>query len=122
MATGTIKVNTCETLTLTRKDNSYVNATNFNRLAAFKKSGILFLKINLALSTATPAMSDFVDIGDISGWNSVSTILVGMISQGTTLYELSMQIVPGGTISIFTPSQTPAGPFFRQMVSIPANE
>lgn len=93
------------TLTLSRTENSYVNTTNFARLYASRINRMLVLNGNLALSSAIPsgALSDFVEIGQVSGWNAPYTYYQNISGQmfGDTI---CVSIDNGGVIRIFAPS------------------
>lgn len=118
MATGIIKtVNAIEALTVTRINNSYFNEQNIGRLHAYKKNGILTLKFNLFVSTATPVMTDFMPIAQITGWHAVEEVLASLSGQTSTNYAMGVRITADGEISITTPSQVPVGTGFRSQIT-----
>ena len=93
------------TLTLIRTENSYVNTASFARLYASRINGILTLNGNLALTTSIPsgALSDFIEIGRVSGWNAPYTYYQNIPGQslGDTL---CVSITNNGVIRIFAAS------------------
>lgn len=58
---------TVSTLTMTRTNNSFIDATSFGRSAAYKIGHILILKGNFQITSAITKSTDFVEIGSISG-------------------------------------------------------
>jgi hypothetical protein len=113
------KVNT--QLTLTRTSNNYVDAASFARLAAVRKDNVLFFICNLALSSSIPAsaLSDFVEIGRISGWSSAYTIMQQIPSQQSDGNSLSIRVTSNGIVSIYAVKATSS--WYRTVVSIPAS-
>jgi hypothetical protein len=110
------KVNTG--LTLTRTENDYVDATSFARLGAFRKDNVLFFICNLSLTSSISAPSDFVEIGRISDWSGIYTIMQSIPSQQSDGSSLLISISQNGIISIYSVKATSS--FYRTVVSIPA--
>lgn len=116
------KVNKINTqLTLTRTANNYVDAASFARLAAVRKDNVLFFICNLALSSSIPAsaLSDFVEIGRISGWSSAYTIMQQIPSQQSDGNSLSIRVTSNGIVSIYAVKASSS--WYRTVVSIPAS-
>ena len=111
-------LNSKTTLTLTRTENQWVDATSFGRLYAYKRGNMLWLKGNL-LITGTASMSDFVNIGTIGGWSAIDTVLLNAVAQGNTFSTLIVQVSTSGTISIY--STNPINTFYRFVATVPCN-
>jgi hypothetical protein len=107
-------------LTLTRTENDYVDATSFARLSAFRKDNVLFFICNLSLSSSIPAGEhpDFVEIGRISDWSGLYTIMQNIPSQQSDGNSLLIRITQNGIISIYSVKATSS--WYRAVVSIPA--
>lgn len=105
------------TLTLTRTNQSYVNDTNFNRLAAVKRSNILFLEVNLRIDSTAPSgvMADFVEIGRISGWSAGFTVYQDVPSQDAAS-TLEIRVSSSGVISISSDNLEPNA-FYRTIIT-----
>ena len=107
-------------LQLTRTNNQYVNVTDFNRLGAYRKNGMLCFNCNLNLSSSiTSSMSDFLEIGRISSWdcpyNVVQAIPHTSTSDGSII---TLQITFDGIIKIF--STRASGGFYRCFIAVPS--
>lgn len=105
--------------TITRTENNYVSATELARCSAYKKAGILFLVFNCSLSGAG-GMTDFVEIGTISGWNAPTSVFATIMPQNAEAKPINLQVQPNGSIRIYG-SQGTAYSFYRGTVSIAAN-
>ena len=105
-------------LTMTRTDNSYVDATSFGRLSAFKRSGFLWLNLNLSVSNV-PVLGSMVEIGRISGWSAVSDNYITMAAQSGS-GVLLVGVTYDGVISIGNGSGTTINGFCRGQVMVPA--
>ena len=121
--TQIIEYNKTTSLTLTRTANSYVNATNFSYLIAHKKSGILFLKGNLSLSTAMPSGKENVEIGRINGWNAVAPVFFDVPAQSGGGAVLLIRIGTDGIIALYNVSgiTAPGNTFYRFQAAVPAS-
>lgn len=106
------------TLTITRTENSFVSATELARCSAYKRAGILCLNFNATLSGAS--MSDFVEVGVISGWSSPTSPFLVMMPQNGEAKPVVLQVSTSGSIKIYG-SQGTAYSFYRGTVSICAN-
>ena len=103
---------TSSQLTLTRTENSYINATNFASLNARKYGNIVVFHANIQFSTNLPSNSSYVDIGKINGITlpyGLSTIIPGQTSAARILVSLTEQ----GNIRVYNGSGTAASGFFR---------
>jgi hypothetical protein len=105
-------------LTLTRTENNYIDATSFARLSAFRKDNVLFFICNLSLTSSISAPSDFVEIGRISDWSGIYTIMQSIPSQQSDGSSLLIRITQDGIISIYSVKATAT--WYRTVVSIPA--
>lgn len=104
------------TLTLTRTEQNYVDATNFARLSAFKRSNICICEMNLRINSTAPsgAMADFVEIGRITGWSAGFTAYQDVPSQDSDS-TLEIRITSSGVISISSENLEPNA-FYRTFI------
>lgn len=105
-------------LTMTRTNNSYVDATAFGRMSARRKNGILFLNGNLSVANM-PVTSSFVEIGRISGWNATETIYLNIPAQNGT-GVLLLEVLPAGVIQIYNDSGSTINAFCRFQAAVPS--
>lgn len=106
-------------LAMTRTENDYVDATSFGRMHAQKKGNMLYLNGNLNI-TQGGTLSDFVEIGRISGWNSTDSCFVTVMRQGgSSQSPLTVQVLTNGIIQIYGISLSTG--FHRFSVCVPAN-
>ena len=106
--------NRIQTLTLTRTNNSYVDATAFGRIHARRCGPIHTLEFNFQPSTQLPSSSStFIEIGQISGWSPATTILANVPSQ-TTGGSILLQVTTGGVISVMNNSSIATGTSFHR--------
>lgn len=113
------KLTTNGPLTMTRTNNSYVDATAFGRLSARRKNDILFLNGNLSVSNL-PVTSSFVEIGRISGWSATDTVYLNVPCQNGS-GVLLLEVLPAGVIQIYNDSGTTINGFCRFQAAVPYN-
>lgn len=90
-----------ENLTVTRTENSFVNAEAMSRVQAFKKGNLLVCNFNLAITNGG-SFSDYVKIGKINGWNSYSTAFFNVPGQNVGSQTLACYINTSGDINIYS--------------------
>lgn len=114
MATSIINANPIA-VTLTRVNNTYVNATNFARLSGQGYGKFVLLNFNLQTSTSIPTGTALTRIGTISPAPS-KEIDVTIPSQNSNATIL-LQITEAGAINIANTSGTATGTgFFRAVI------
>ena len=102
-----------ETLTLTRVEQNYSDATSFGRLAAYKYGRIGLLHFNLVLSTSMATGTALTQIGTLSGALPLYEVLYTIPCQSNNS-TLLVQITTAGAINIGNYSGTATGTtFFR---------
>lgn len=109
-------------ITRTYTSNSYVNQTNFNRLAAYQIGNLVYITGNLSLSTAMPKSSDWVTIGSFDITPNVTWYQsVAGCGTGSNIPALGVQITTSGVIQIYNYSNTsaPSGAWYRFTAIIP---
>ena len=108
-------------LTMTRIENSYVNATYFGYLSAYKTSNTLFLNGNFGTSTSLPSTNGtWTDVGRITGWNGISDVWVAIPGQ-TVQAHIVLKVTSNGLISITNGSGTATGVgSYRFVLNVPA--
>ena len=117
------QLTTSGSLTMTRTTNSYVDATQFGRMAAYRKNDILFLVGNLSVSSMpdnSAAPDPLITIGTISGWSAVNTVYLDVPAQNGT-GVLLVEILTDGTIKIANVCGVTISGFFRFQAAIPYN-
>ena len=104
-------------LTLTYTSNSIVSATDFARLAACRRSKMLYMYGNLGIAFAGNT-GGFVEIGRISGWVAAYDVLITVPQQSDGAKVALVNITPGGVIKVYTETGAANG-WFRFSVCIP---
>lgn len=102
--------------------NSYVNETNFNRIAAYRLGNLVYVTGNLSLSGAMPKSSDWVEIGQIPMTTNVTWYeSVAGSGSGSNIPALGIQITTSGVIRLYNYSNTsaPSGTWYRFTAIIP---
>lgn len=112
-----------EALGFVRTSNSYVDATNFDRITGYRAGDVVVVNMNLALSAALPKSTDFVNIGTIVGYTFLqdSTMMVPA-GNSTNAGVALVRITTGGVICLYNYSNTtiPSGSWLRcTLVLIP---
>lgn len=118
-ASAISSLNSNSSLSITRTSNNYVDATSFARLYAFKRGNMLYLNGNLNISSFPSAMSDFVEIGRISGWHAVSNAYITVPGQSNGSKVLSVSVGNSGVIKIYS-TDLSAGMFHRFFICVPS--
>ena len=104
-----------KTVTFTRTNNNYVNATNFARISAVTRGGIGMLTFNCQMSTSMPTGTGLTQIGTMSPAPKYE-ILQTVPCQNNNATIL-LQITTAGVINIGNTSGTATGTnFCRAMV------
>ena len=113
---------TTEQLTITRTENSYVDATRVGYLRAVRKDGMLWFNGNITFSTPMPSgTTGWTEIAKISGWNApygVHATVAGQEGDGTLL----VMVTEGGSVQIYNGSGKTASGFHRCPMVAPAND
>lgn len=113
-----ITLPTVQGLTLTRTNNSYVNATNFARLTASKYGRSGEINFNLAFSTSMPNGTALTQIGTLTGATLAHEIDVTIPCQSNNATIL-VQITTSGAINVGNFSGTATGTnFFRSIIPL----
>ena len=100
--------------------STYMTDTQFNRLKAYKKNGMLFLLFNAEFtSTGLSASSNSVAIGKISGWNAISPVIVTVPCQMDASKVATINVRANGSVEIY--SKTPITSWFRTFVCVPCS-
>lgn len=112
-----------QTLTLTRTENAYVNATNFARLSVIERLGIYFIAGNLSLSAALPSNSTAIEIGRIQNYNAAQSVYVDVPPQQQAQGAALISISTTGVIQIYNGSGVTlnANSWLRFMAAVPCN-
>ena len=105
-------------LTITRTENTYVNATSIGRLYAYERSGFLWLNGNFQITTAMPTSSDFIEIAQISGWSTARGCFATIPTQNGTGC-VTVQITPRGSVQIYNGTSGNISGFARMSMSAP---
>ena len=113
---------TTEQLTITRTENSYVDATRVGYLRAVRKDGMLWFNGNITFSTPMPSgTTGWTEIAKISGWNApygVHATVAGQEGDGTLL----VMVTEGGSVQIYNGSGKTVSGFHRCPMVAPAND
>lgn len=103
-------------LTITRTENSYASATEVARCTAHRCGKTLMFIFNCSLSGAN--MTDFVEIGSISGWSASNDVFQTVMPQSGESKPVIVQITAAGKIKIYG-AQGTAYSFYRCTLTAP---
>ena len=112
---------TLKTLSISRViSTTYMTDTQFNRIKAYKKNGMLFLLFNAEFTNAgLSASSNFVAIGKISGWNAITSVVVSVPCQMDASKVATINVTANGSVEIY--SKTLITSWFRTFVCVPCS-
>lgn len=111
---------TLNTLSISRViSTTYMNDTQFNRIKAYKKYGMLHLVFNAEFtSTGYNASSDFQTIATINGWQTKYDTIMAIPNQMDSTKILTLQITYNGNIKVY--STKAISGWYRTSVCIPS--
>ena len=100
--------------------STYMNDTQFNRIKAYKKNGMLYLCFNAEFtSTGYNSSSDFTTIGTISGWNAVFGAFANIPRQTDGSKIVTLYVKANGEIQVY--STTPISGWHRASICVPCS-
>lgn len=108
-------------LTITRTENNYADATQVGRMYAYKKNGMLYLYGNLQVKPNVSS-SDFVEIAKISGWSAVDNYYAEVPPQGNNGDTImTVYINNSGSIKLYSyqPTYANANTWYRFSACVP---
>ena len=110
MASGKFSVNSASvtTLPITYSQNIYFDQTEVNRFLAYRKNGMLFLRINGQRNASVASTGDFVTIGTISGWSSYADAYIAIPPQNGGGNPGVFQVTLNGVIKVYFSGTTTA--------------
>lgn len=106
--------------TLTSTTNSYVSATDFTRMQAYRRNNINILEGNLQLTYALPSNTTFVTIGTITSWSALTNVSVVAPAQNGS-GAILVSISAAGVVQIWNGSGTQATGFHRFSLTVPSS-
>lgn len=109
-----------ETLTITRViSTTYMTDTQFGRLHAYKKNGVLHLNFNAEFSGGLDASTESKTIGTISGWNAIGDVFMLVPCQTDSTKILNLAVRANGQIQVY--STKPISSWYRTSITVPSN-
>lgn len=112
---------TTTNLTITRVNNSYMDATSVGYLQARRKGGYLSLRGNFSLSASVPTNTAETVVAQISGWNGVSGYFVAA-PQNSTYGNLLICVTADGRFTIANYSGKTCAGWYRFVLTTPCND
>lgn len=106
--------------TLTSMTNSYVNATDFTRMLAYRRNNLNILAGNLMLTNSLPSNATFVTIGTINDWSALTDVSVVAPAQNGS-GAILVSISAAGVVQIWNGSGTAATGFHRFSLTVPSS-
>jgi len=98
--------------------STYMNDTQFSRIKAYKKNGMLYLAFNAEFTnTGYNSSSDFTTIGKISGWNAAWGAFATVPRQTDGSKIVILFVKANGEIQVY--STTPISGWHRTSICIP---
>lgn len=105
--------------TLTSMTNSYVNATDFTRMLAYRRNNLNILAGNLMLTNSLPSNATFVTIGTINDWSALTDVSVVAPAQNGS-GAILVNISDAGVVQIYNGSGAAASGFHRFSLTVPS--
>ena len=106
-------------LSLTHAANSYVNATDFTRMQAYRRNNLNILAGNLMLTNSLPSNATFVTIGTINDWSALTDVSVVAPAQNGS-GAILVNISDAGVVQIYNGSGAAASGFHRFSLTVPS--
>lgn len=106
--------------TLTSMTNSYVSATDFTRMQAYRRNNINILEGNLQLANSLPSNATFFTIGTITSWSALTDVSVVAPAQNGS-GAILVSISAAGVVQIWNGSGTQATGFHRFSLTVPSS-
>lgn len=106
--------------TLTSTTNSYVSATDFTRMQAYRRNNLNILAGNLMLTNSLPSNATFVTIGTINDWSAITSVSVVASAQNGS-GAILVSISAAGVVQIWNGSGTAATGFHRFSLTVPSS-
>lgn len=105
--------------TLTSTTNSYVSATDFTRMQAYRRNNLNILAGNLMLTNSLPSNATFVTIGTINDWSAITSVIVVAPAQNGS-GAILVNISDAGIVQIYNGSGAAASGFHRFSLTVPS--
>lgn len=105
--------------TLTSTTNSYVSATDFTRMQAYRRNNLNILAGNLMLTNSLPSNATFVTIGTINDWSAITSVSVVASAQNGS-GAIFVSISDAGIVQIYNGSGAAASGFHRFSLTVPS--
>lgn len=105
--------------TLTSTTNSYVSATDFTRMQAYRRNNLNILAGNLMLTNSLPSNATFVTIGTINDWSALTDVSVVAPAQNGS-GAIFVSISDAGVVQIYNGSGAAASGFHRFSLTVPS--
>jgi hypothetical protein len=105
--------------TLTSMTNSYVSATDFTRMLAYRRNNLNILAGNLMLTNSLPSNATFVTIGTINDWSAITSVSVVASAQNGS-GAILVSISDAGVVQIYNGSGAAASGFHRFSLTVPS--
>lgn len=105
--------------TLTSTTNSYVSATDFTRMQAYRRNNLNILAGNLMLTNSLPSNATFVTIGTINDWSALTDVSVVAPAQNGS-GAILVNISDAGVVQIYNGSGAAASGFHRFSLTVPS--
>lgn len=100
-------------LPMTRTNNTYVSATSFNRLSAYQVGNLVWLNLNLQITTSMPANTGSTKIGTITLPKNLASYSYANLQPQNTSGNLLVTVQSDGSIYIQNASTAAVSGFVR---------
>lgn len=100
-------------LPMARTNNNYVSATSFNRLSAYQVGNMVWLNLNLQITTSMPAGTGSTQIGTITLPRNLSSYSYANLQPQNTSGNLLVTVQSDGSIYIQNASTAAVSGFVR---------
>lgn len=101
--------------------STYMNDTQFSRIKAYKKNGMLYLSFNAEFTNTgyNCSPNNFTTIGKISGWDAAWSALANIPRQTDGSKIVTLFVKAGGEIQVY--STAPISGWYRTSICVPCS-
>ncbi len=120
--TLTVKLNaltTLKTLSISRViSTTYMSATDFARLHAYQKNGMLYLYFNALFNGSNYTISDTTTIATISNWNAIDDAIISVPCQNDSTKVMTITVTAAGAIRVYSAKAIHG--WYRAFICVPS--
>jgi len=110
---------TLKTLSISRViSTTYMSATDFARLHAYQKNGMLYLNFNALFGGSNYTVSDTTTIATISNWNAIDNAIISVPCQNDGTKVMTITVTTNGAIGVYSTKAIHG--WYRTFICVPS--